>query len=143
MKALMLAENLDANSRSPVGDTALHLAAQHGRLDVVKWLIENGADVMAKDMELNGSPIIFAAIGGHPEVVRALVEGGANVDEAYTSPDNSVTPLMFSTQYAGLMKVKGDAWEKHTEVVRTLCDLKADGKHFFPHVGNLCCAFSC
>ena len=41
--------NFDINVRHPLGWTALHVAASNGRSNVVKYLIEMGADINAED----------------------------------------------------------------------------------------------
>jgi ankyrin repeat protein len=57
--------------------TALSEAACQGHIDVVKFLLENGADPNA--LNDNGrSPLWRASFNGHVEVVQALLEAGAN-----------------------------------------------------------------
>lgn len=50
-------------------------ASLNGNLDVIRFLIESGADVTAQD---NGA-LIEAVSGGFLDVVRLLVEKGADV----------------------------------------------------------------
>jgi len=50
-------------------------AAKNGHLDVVKHLVENGADVHAAGDEALG----WAAESGHLDVVKYLIENGADV----------------------------------------------------------------
>ncbi|UPA54996.1 ankyrin repeat domain-containing protein [Wolbachia pipientis] len=66
--------------------TALHHAAENGRLDVVKRLIKKGVDI--KDSQ-NRTPLHYAAENGHLDVVKYLVENGANI---YLEDDSSETP---------------------------------------------------
>ena len=61
------------------GMTALHFAAQNGNTDVVRFLLENGADIRARDLKLNRSAIHFAAENGNLECVKFLEEHGADV----------------------------------------------------------------
>ncbi|MBQ3948205.1 MAG: ankyrin repeat domain-containing protein, partial [Ruminococcus sp.] len=61
------------------GETALHFAAQCGDLEMVKWLIEQGLDVNAKDAHGRTS-LLYAAIKGDLELVKWLVEHGADVN---------------------------------------------------------------
>ena len=56
------------------------LASYHGHTETVKMLLANGADANV----LNGkgqSPIAGAVFKGHDDVVRALYEGGADVEK--------------------------------------------------------------
>ena len=59
--------------------TILHRAAGGGHLNVVKWLIQYGADVNARD-NLRETPLHYAAALGHAEVAEYLLQHGALVD---------------------------------------------------------------
>lgn len=53
------------------GNTALMIAAWHGRLDIVKYLVEQGA--CCNQQDFNGfTPLIKACIRKHPEVILYL-----------------------------------------------------------------------
>ena len=52
--------------------TALHIAARHGAVRPVRWLLKNGADA-ARQSE-DGTPLQCAAARGHAAVVRVLLE---------------------------------------------------------------------
>jgi len=68
--------DLFGHGRKPPDTTPLREAAFHGRLDVVKLLIEHGADVNAKGSE----PLFWAAYFGHVETASLLIANGAKVD---------------------------------------------------------------
>jgi len=55
------------------GNTLLHLAAFGGHLDIVKYLIEKGADLHATNKN-NGTPLHAAASNGKLNVVEYLIE---------------------------------------------------------------------
>lgn len=57
--------------------TPLHWAAQHGHVEVVRTLIDNGADVNAKDV-FGRTPLHLAV--SHPNVIALLLDAGASVD---------------------------------------------------------------
>ncbi|KAL3981526.1 Ankyrin repeats (3 copies) family protein [Acanthocheilonema viteae] len=116
-------------------ESALTLAAYKGHYDVVKYLLEQGADKYKEELHTalmeasmdghyevakllldNGapvnlasdsfeSPLTLAACGGHPDLVRLLLERGAIVEEVN---DEGYTPLMEASR------------EGHLEVVRLL-----------------------
>lgn len=63
---------------------ALHAAAAHGRAEVVRLLLEAGADVYRRDPD-TGRTALHAAVAGSadgtaPEIVRLLLEAGADVN---------------------------------------------------------------
>ncbi|KAL4809416.1 hypothetical protein BDV18DRAFT_157171 [Aspergillus unguis] len=68
----------DINDPGIFSRTPLHIAAYWGHLDVVKFLIANGADVnpLAAD---GTSPLWLASYKGHADIVEALVEAGASI----------------------------------------------------------------
>jgi ankyrin repeat protein len=70
----------DVNAREQrYGDTALMWAAVAGHVDVVRLLIEAGADVRAVDDE-GVTALQLARANGHTEVAAALLAAGANPD---------------------------------------------------------------
>jgi hypothetical protein len=73
---------------------ALALAAQHGRADVVRILLEAGEDANQFNPDgyhAHSTPLHQAALAGHLDVVRLLVERGARLDVRDTIYDG--TPL--------------------------------------------------
>ncbi len=65
------------DTRDQRGTTLLMHAAAIGSPEAVKFLLDKGADVNAKN-ELEATPLILAA--GNPEKARMLVEKGADVN---------------------------------------------------------------
>ena len=75
-----LALGVNVNSRHFfTRDTTLIEAAGHGRVEIVKLLIDRGADVNLKGEAWYG-PLHAAAYGGHVEVVKLLLDNGADVN---------------------------------------------------------------
>ena len=77
--------------------TALHLASYYGNLDIVGLLVQNGAPVNTTGFWLElgetGSPLYFAAIGGHKDIVDFLLKKGAHPDGWPVPAANRTTPL--------------------------------------------------
>ena len=98
---------------------AIHIAAYNGNSGVVRVLCqEYGVDVNCSSCEilreppLKGiTPIYWAAVNGHTEVAKLLLDHKANVNARVTDGD---TPLYIAAQNG------------HTEVVKLLLDHKAD-----------------
>lgn len=73
--------NVDLKSLGNNDCTALWLAAQEGKIETVKWLTQQGANLDSARM-IDGRSIIHAAIyKGHFEVIKHLIEKGANVNQ--------------------------------------------------------------
>jgi ankyrin repeat protein len=75
--AALLSQGIEANSSE--GASALSLAAGRGRVEVMKVLLDYGADPNARGVE-GDTPLICAATSGEPEAVRMLLEAGADVN---------------------------------------------------------------
>ena len=90
------------------GRTAMHHAAQgfleitEGQLEVVRYFVEQGAD-MEKADRFGNTPLLIASWIGHLDVVRYLLEQGANRDKA---DNEGRTPLHYAAQNGGLATTK-------------------------------------
>ena len=72
----------DVNDAANVdGMTVLHFAVQNGDTEVVKFLVEHGADIKAQDTVLSRSAIHFAAENGNLDCVKYLAEHGADLED--------------------------------------------------------------
>ncbi len=71
----------DINARSEHGMTALMRAAYHGRVQMVRVLLEHGADPNVTRND-NFTALSLAAFFGHAEIVDILMRHGANTDVA-------------------------------------------------------------
>lgn len=76
----LLIHGADSNCISDEGETPLMYASESGRLDIVKVLLENGADSTINNF--GGGPrrsaLIHAVEGGHVEIVNILISHNAN-----------------------------------------------------------------
>ncbi|MDD2904076.1 MAG: ankyrin repeat domain-containing protein [Syntrophales bacterium] len=92
---LFLAAGMDPNVRDNQGVTPLIAAARSGKTEVVKLLLEQGADLKAQNPErvikrgkkrrkkkirYGGTPLMHAARGGHADTVRLLLAKGADLN---------------------------------------------------------------
>src|SRR5579872_2566897 len=76
---VLLAKNVDVNTRNAAGGTALMAAAQTGRPEAVRMLLAKGADPNAKTKR-NETALADAATAGNEETVKLLLDHGANVN---------------------------------------------------------------
>ena len=82
-----------ANARSPDGYAPLHLAAARGQRDVVVFLLENAADLRARDA--NGATVLHhAARSRSVSTVKLLLNAGLAIDAV---DDTGETPLHMAT----------------------------------------------
>jgi ankyrin repeat protein len=68
---------VDVNAKTRYGATALSYACDKGHVEVVKLLIERGADVNVKDTFYGEVPLGWALSHGHAQVVKLLLDKGA------------------------------------------------------------------
>ena len=89
VSSVQMATLLVANGARVKGSGALVLAADEGKLDMVQYLLDQGADVDEMGIEhpqdkryeeYVGSALHRAAYRGHEEITRVLLENGASVE---------------------------------------------------------------
>ena len=68
--------NIDAQLAAD-GTTALHAAAGAGHANIVRLLVEHGADALVVDASL-ATPLHLVAQAGHGLCVKALLDAGAD-----------------------------------------------------------------
>lgn len=74
-----ISNHIQMTTHSFYRTTALINAARDGHLDVVQYLVEQGADIEAQDMNRSAT-VIYSALSGHLDVVKCLVEHGADTE---------------------------------------------------------------
>jgi ankyrin repeat protein len=110
----LLQAGADPNAAAS-GQTALHVAAHTGNVDVAKLLIAGGAAVNARERWFSETPLMLAAAGNHPAMVKYLSQAGSDVNavaaiskltiapgfpnQSFTQiPRGGLTPLAFAAR---------------------------------------------
>ncbi|XP_043214460.1 death-associated protein kinase dapk-1-like isoform X4 [Amphibalanus amphitrite] len=138
IKELFSMAKIDPNVANKHGETALHVAAGLGQLEVVRVLRAKGANLNQTDS--NGDNTAFwAARHSHSAVLNYLIKEGVHINNRNK---NGETPLHVACRYG------------HTAVVQLLCeahtnlDIQDDHAetalhmavwHGFPVIANLLC----
>ncbi len=74
----LLAAGVPVDAAARHGQTALYYAAERGHLEVVRRLVERGADVNATERFFGWAPLVMALQNGHLEIARFLLGKGAD-----------------------------------------------------------------
>jgi len=108
----LLKEGVDINARDDNGVSSLMYAAYYGKSVIVKYLLENGADVNIAQKGIGDTALYMAAQRPDGlELVRMLIEHNADVNKVCS--DGS-TPLIIASQMG------------HTDIVKYLHEDGAD-----------------
>jgi ankyrin repeat protein len=103
---LMLDLGFSPHARDGFGEQPLHTAAYVGNAEMVRLLIDAGADVHGRDTRFDATPLAFATVGSGElagqtgnwiQVVRALLDAGASRDGVWISgkpPSEEVIDLL-------------------------------------------------
>ncbi|XP_063397223.1 uncharacterized protein LOC134681515 [Mytilus trossulus] len=103
-------EMIDYASGVVAGSSPLHIACFMGRIDIVRCLLDNNADINITK-EDGTTPLSYACEVGHTDVVKMLLERKPNVDAC---DDDGFTPLIKS------------CLNNHTSIVKLLIEHKPD-----------------
>ena len=95
MIAILLKAGADPNLARSTGETPLIVCARTGASEAVKLLVARGANVNVKEALQGHTALMRAAAGKHADVVRTLVEHGADV---HARSRGGFTPLLFASQ---------------------------------------------
>ena len=111
-----LAEGADINGivimkkhgMSVKGPTPLKAASRNGHTEVVKYLLNKGAEINAKANTTQSTALMIASENGYTEIVRILLDKGADVN---------VKAKIDNVEYTALKMAKKNG---HKEVVEIL-----------------------
>jgi ankyrin repeat protein len=105
----LLKAGADPNVAPPTGVTPLMIATRTGNLDAAKQLVAPGARGDAKDGAHRQSVLMWAVAARQPDIVRLLIEAGADIHARTVSARRHV--LLCCAEYNG--DSRGTAWVEH------------------------------
>lgn len=76
----LINKGIDADIEDLDGGTALFKAVKGGHKEVIKFLIDSGADVNFSNREWGHTPIFTAVASGNGEIIKLLICNGAYVN---------------------------------------------------------------
>jgi hypothetical protein len=107
-KYLLQVSDINVNMENKSTENALMMLAFKGKLDLVKYMVE---EIGAEPDKDGWTPLHYAATAGHLDVVEYLISKEVDID-AHNPSDT--TPLMMAARYG------------HIKVVKYLLDNEAD-----------------
>ncbi|TVL54277.1 ankyrin repeat domain-containing protein [Brachyspira hyodysenteriae] len=114
---LLIEKGADIEAKDDYGINALVYASSDENEEMVKFLLEKGADantvceIENEDMVISPTPLMNAAYNGNINIINMLLENGADIN--YTT-DFGTTPLMMAASF------------NHFEAVKVLLENNAD-----------------
>ena len=128
-KLLKAGANPNAAQRS--GETPLMTCARTGNLSAVQLLVSHRADVSAQESRQKQTALMWAVAQKHSQVVRALLDSGADVHARSTG---GFTPLLFAARVGDLDSIRlllqagADVNEKTPEGLSALLVASSSGR---------------
>src|ERR1700726_4067318 len=96
---LFLAAGFDINKPNTAGYTGLMVAAERGRVDIVKLLLDHKADSNVSGRD-GSTALMLAAENNQPEIVKSLINRGADPNRQ----DNNGWTAVLKAAYQGNSK---------------------------------------
>lgn len=88
---------VDLTTKDAKGNTSLHMAAECGALSIIEFIFkQTGVNLNVVDAQESQTPLMLAASNGHAEVVRVLLEHGA---DASLFDKNGCTALILAAKH--------------------------------------------
>lgn len=136
-----LDKGVDVNTKTRYGATALSYACDKGHVEVVKLLLERGADPDVRDTFYRATPMSWAAPKGYTEIVRLLLDKGSKekgqalmaaadggfvemaqmvLSKGDTTPDMLTTALSRAERAANDKEASAEAKAKSLQVAEVL-----------------------
>jgi ankyrin repeat protein len=126
---------IDVNIKHPddycYADTPLLCACAYKKIEIIKFLIENGANLNDKDLEEGNTVLIHA----FPDIdtVRLLIDNGADVNSKNKSKE---TALIYLSEILNIERLHKKSKEDCFNIIKLLIDRGADINHLLDNKDN-------
>ncbi|KAM7117005.1 ankyrin repeat and SOCS box protein 3 isoform 2-T6 [Ciconia maguari] len=100
---VLLEAGADPNEVTTEATTALFLAVENGHADIVKFLLQHGANVKGPHSWSGWNSLHQASFQGYTEIMKILLEKGASKE---CKDDFGITPLFVAAQYGKLESLR-------------------------------------
>lgn len=77
---MFLKAGMDVNSRDSAGTPMISMATRHEKLDMIKWLTDNGADINVISTDRGYTPVMDAVWKSNYDIANYFVLAGAKLD---------------------------------------------------------------
>lgn len=108
----LIAQGVNVSEKDSSGDSPLIMAAYMGHNEIVKLLLDAGADVHALDPGMKATALHAAAYAGRAEAAKLLIDGGVEINRQ--GPYNGYTALHDAV------------WQNNVDTARVIIDADAD-----------------
>jgi len=137
VKELLIMPGADVNAKNQYGQTALHIAASRGYMEMAKILIANGANLDIRD-EDNQTPADLAQKNGNKQIadfLRQVPETKASEGHSTAKPEESTPPPQPPYKAKTMLELDGNlvpVWVGDGRVFLDPPVLKRGGNFRFP-----------
>ena len=97
---LLLSKGADPHLRNFMGRNLLHAAAEGGNSSIMRSMLSYDIDINSKDDESSVTPLMIAVKRNHVEVVKYLLQKGADI--SLTTESNKRNALHIASQYGSV-----------------------------------------
>jgi ankyrin repeat protein len=118
--------NIDRSEKFQI----IEMAAFHGNLEVIKYLLHRGFDINSSETDGYGSALVAAVFQEHTEVVHYLLSRSAGVNVNGVGLARGYNSIQYSHSYYGFTALQASLTRNNTEIARKLIRSGADLNYY-------------
>lgn len=106
---VLIEEGANVDARNKYGQTALHMAADYGQIELAELLVKNGANVNVRDRD-GVTPLYYTMklrepTDEHRDVAKLLIESGADIEKACKAGSGRLVYLAVSQRWPDVIEM--------------------------------------